>query len=476
MNQFYMIVDTSIFRVTLAVMTPVLVCVMLALTSCGSYLPGSGAIPSSLPSGAILSYQTSPVSLTITSASQSPIANQYFGMHIHNLANPALSAAQQTPFPDFPVSTMRLWDNVAWASIEPQRGVYNWTRMDDTIQKASSNGVTDFIFTHGDVPIWASSDPDNSSCSYKGGCVSPANLSDLDDFTNNLVKRYCGVVRYYETWNEAGSSGFWQGTNEQMLNIARRIYASVKDPANCGCTDGSCKPGGGANPNKVLSPSISTPKNSQWLQSYLSYAGNPYPYADIVAFHGYGYTADPEDIYTGAQKMHSMLAKYGLGAAEMWNTEASWGNIAPSALEQVSWVIRYHVTQSFSGVSRFTWYAYDNCTWGTLYGAQGCTQTGDSPGPHDPATAYSTVEQWLAGATPQYCESHKDGTWLCAFTRPGGYADWIVWNSSGRQITLSTASAPALVQYRDWENQVHPFTSSVTIDSVPILLENRNAF
>jgi polysaccharide biosynthesis protein PslG len=471
----HMIVPTSISRVTLVVVTPLLVCVMFAMTSCGSYLQSSAALPASLPPGTVLSYQTSPVSLAITSAGQSPIANQYFGMHIHNLANPALSAAQQTPFPNFPFATMRLWDNVAWISIEPQRGVYNWTRMDDTIQKASANGVSDFIFTFGYVPTWASSDPSNTSCVYAGSCVSPANLSDLDDFTNTLVRRYCGVVRYYETWNEPNGSSFWQGTNEQLLSIAQHVYKSVKDPANCGCTNGSCQPGGGANPNKVLFPPISSPGSTQWLQSWLSYVGNPYPYADIVAFHGYGYTTNPEDIYTGAEHMRSTLAQYGLGEAEIWNTEASWGDVAPSTQGQVSWLIRYHVVQTLSGVSRFTWYAYDNCAWGTLYGGSTCTQTSDAPGPHNASTAYATVEQWLTGATPQACESHEDGTWLCAFTRPGGYVGWIVWNNSGRQVALPTISAPELVQYRDWENQVHLFTSSVTIGSVPILLENKNA-
>jgi hypothetical protein len=475
MNESHMIVDTSISRVTLAVVTLLLVCVMLGLASCGSYLQSSAALPGGLPTGTTLSYQASPVSLAIAPAGQSPIANQYFGMHIHNLANPSLSAAQQTPFPDFPVSTMRLWDNVGWSSIEPQRGVYNWTRMDDTIQKASSHEVTDFIFTFGYVPEWASSDPTNP-CVYPGSCVSPANLSDLDDFANAVVRRYCGVVRYYETWNEPNSSTFWQGTNEQLLNITRHIYASAKDPANCGCTDDSCKPGGGVNPNKVLFPSISSPNSQQWLQGWLSYVGNPYPYADIVAFHGYGYATNPENIYTGTQNMRRILAKYGLGSAEIWNTEASWGDAPPSTLEQVSWLIRYQVVQSLSGVSRFAWYAYDNCTWGTLYGASGCAQTSDAPGPHGAATAYSTVEQWLTGATPQSCESHKDGTWLCVFTRSGGYVGWIVWNNSGSQVTLSTVSAPELVQYRDWENEVHSFTSSVTIDSVPILLENKNGF
>jgi hypothetical protein len=400
-------------------------------------------------------------------------------MHVTNLANPSLSPAQQTPFPSFPFSTLRLWDNVGWNSLEPQRDTYNWTRMDGTIQKASANGVSDFIFTFGYVPQWASSNPsDPCSGTYPGACDAPSNLADLDNFANTLVQRYCGGVKYYETWNEPSGSQFWAGTNEQFLAVTQHIYAAVKSPANCGCTNGTCSPGGGANPNKVLLPSISNPTSSnvqQWLQGWLSYVGNPYPYADIAAFHGYGYGTDPEDIHNGVDYMRSTLSQFGLGSVELWNTEASWSPTSGLTQdEQASWVMRYQIVQAFSGVSRFMWYAYDNCTWGTLWGSPACDQTGDPAGTHEPAVAYATVQQWLTGATLQSCEEYADGTWLCELTRSGGYVAWAVWNSKGTTITLNASSMPGLVQYRDWQNQKTVIANSVEIGGMPILLENED--
>jgi hypothetical protein len=428
-----------------------------------------------------ITYTASAVTEFLQSSTGAPTTSEYFGMHIHNLANPALRRAQQTPFPSFSFSTMRLWDNADWFVIEPERDTYNWTRMDGTIQKASANGVSDFIFTFGYVPQWASSNPDDPCGTgwMPGHCDAP-DLADLDSFANHLVQRYCGVVKYYETWNEPSAKGYWVGTNEQFLAVTQHIYAAVKSPANCGCTEGKCSPGGGANPNKVLLPPINAPTSPsarQWLQNWLSYVGNPYPYADVAAFHGYGYTSDPENIRDGVNYMRSVLAQYGLGSLELWNTEASWGDgTLPDQGEQASWVIRYQLMQALSGVSRFTWYAYDNCLWGTLWEGSLCTPKSDAPRVHEAAVAYATVQHWLTGATLRSCEDHADGTWLCELTRADGYVAWAAWNSKGANITLNSSAMTGLVQFRDWQDQKSAILDSVEIGPMPILLENKDGF
>jgi beta-galactosidase GanA len=48
---------------------------------------------------------------------------------------------------------------VGWNTLEPANGQYNWTTMDGTIVIAKQNGVSDFIFTLGYVPTWASQNP-----------------------------------------------------------------------------------------------------------------------------------------------------------------------------------------------------------------------------------------------------------------------------------------------------------------------------
>jgi hypothetical protein len=103
-----------------------------------------------------------------------------------------------------------------------------------------------------------------------------------------------------------------------------------------------------------------------WLDSYLSSAGAPYPYADVAAFHGYGAT-NPEEIVSQVQSLNQILAKYGMSNLQLWNTEANWGSLPVVGQSQASWLMRYHVALATTGVSRFVWYAYDNCSWGTLW-------------------------------------------------------------------------------------------------------------
>jgi hypothetical protein len=453
---------------------------LLPASGCGATGGTSAAAPAA-SIGLNTPYSAAPLAQSIAASNSSPVQSSYFGMHIHHLADPGLAPAQQTPFPPFSFSTLRLWDNVGWSNLEPQRDTYNWTRMDNTIAKASAKGVSDFIFTFGYVPQWASSNPTDSNCANLGSCDPPVDLADLDNFANQLVQRYCGVVKYYETWNEPSASNFWSGTDAQLLAITQHIYSAVKDPANCGCANGQCAPGGGENPNKVLLPPINattSPSAKQWLTDWLNYVGSPYPYADIAAFHGYGFTDNPEQIGNGVSFMQGLMQQYGLGSAELWDTEGSWGQASSlqQPEDQASWLIRFQIMQTLAGVSRFTWYAYDNCQWGTLFDRAACPATNGVPGVREPATAFATVQQWLTGAALQGCNGYTDGTWLCQFTRSNGYLAWAAWNSNGNSITLDASALPGMTQFRDWKNQKTAITGSIPVGSMPILIENQSAF
>jgi hypothetical protein len=197
---------------------------------------------------------------------------------------------------------------------------------------------------------------------------------------------------------------------------------------------------------------------------------------DIAAFHGYGYTADPEDIQNGVKYVKATLAQYGMASAELWNTEASWGDASLSSEDdRASWMIRYQIVQAFSGVSRFTWYAYDNCQWGTLRAGALCPASA-AAGIREAAVAYATVERWLTGATLQSCETHADGTWICKMTRDNGYVAWAAWNSKHETSTLMSSEMPGVVQYRDWQNQKNLIAGNVEVGAMPILLENQDGY
>jgi len=394
-----------------------------------------------------------------------PISGSFFGMTIHHSA---------TPFPSFPVSSLRFWDVTAWADIEPSGGQFVWTRMDNTISTGNANGVSDYIFTLGSVPTWASSDPSEPCTGGDGpGSCAPPDMAAFDDFVSHVVQRYCGVVKYYETWNEPNSSGYWSGNNAQLLTVAQHLYQLAKDPANCGCTNGVCSPNGGVNPNRVLTPTISriSQANLTWLDSYLGTAGTTYPFADIASFHGYGAT-EPEQILNQVQLLNKTLTQHNLSSLPLWNTEASWGAQASVDQDQASWLMRYHVALALAGVSRFVWYAYDNCGWGTLWEAPWCSNPQMPTGQlTDPGQAYGVLESWLTGANLLDCQQFENGLWSCRLQRPDNSIAWMLWSSTGTEISVPIPAESGLTVYRDWQDNVNVLPSELSIGQMPVLLE-----
>jgi hypothetical protein len=204
----------------------------------------------------------------------------------------------------------------------------------------------------------------------------------------------------------------------------------------------------------------------------LAAAGATYPYADVASFHGYGY-AKPEDIVQGVAQLKKTLGRHGLSALELWDTEASWGDTTTITQEhEASWLMRFHIAQAVSGVSRFVWYAYDNCAWGTLWGPACSGSLYNWQGIRLPGEAYANVQGWIVGATLTHCEEYEDGLWACELQRPGGYEGWILWDNTGAKRLVPIPTELQLKKYRDWQNNISVLPQEITVDQMPIILEN----
>lgn len=315
------------------------------------------------------------------------IPSNYFGMHI---AHPDTT----TPWPGFAVGTDRLWgSNVAWSDIHTAPGTYLWSKLDAQIAVAQTNGVTDFVYAMGFTPTWASSNPaDTTVCSINsasqgtdgggGGCYAPANLANLTNFMNALVQHECGVIKYYEAWNEPNVSEFWNDTAAHLNSMIQLEYAAVHSAANCACDTTGCGPAHtGTNPNMLLSPSVGQPSasNARFIRTLAALGAGQY--FDILAYHGYGYPNNPTG-YLGdtASYRQYMYGLTGAGTTQMWDSEGSWGQQAqlPGIANQMSWMARTYLTLWPSGISRYAWYQYDSQNnngslgpWGQMWSPSG---------------------------------------------------------------------------------------------------------
>jgi hypothetical protein len=165
-----------------------------------------------------------------------------------------------------------------------------------------------------------------------------------------------------------------------------------------------------------------------------------------------------------------------MSTEELWNTEASWGDEdATVASSQASWLMRYETTQALAGVSRFVWYAYDSCDWGTLWSVSPCTDSQGTEDEINPAgAAYKVIQNWLMGANLSQCSQYQDGLWACEIKRSQGYDAWLLWSSSGQTLQVPIPSTSDLHVYRDSQNNLNYTAGVVDVDQMPILLESED--
>jgi hypothetical protein len=352
-----------------------------------------------------------------------------------------------------------------WPYLEPSKGQYNWSRLDNFVQAAQAHGTPGFFFTNDYVPQWAAADP--STCRVGSMqtviCTSTvANIKDWDDFVIALVTRYKGKISFYELWNEPDNPTEYSGTIDQLVTLTTHYYNIVRS----------------LDPNALIgSPSAN---DDHYLDSY--WAAGGVKTVDVVTLHGYPGASNPVAETICAFRtvpLKQIMAKHGV-QAPLIDTEGSWGgsNTLSDPNLQAAFLARHFILHWACGVSRYYWNMWDGQVqqpfWGMLWTSSGgMTQAGKT---------YKNVYRALVGATmPTGCLVNGKpippppylfhGVYTCDLTRPGGYEAQLVWNTDGPS---SYTAASEFIQYRDLtgKKQSIPFNHVVPIGHKPILLEN----
>ena len=260
-----------------------------------------------------------------------------------------------------------------------------------------------------------------------------------------MVGHATGQIKYWEIWNEANDSSYYNGDIPTMVALARQAYSTIKsiDPTA-----------------KVLTPAVySDPTGGTiphdgvaWMMEFLRQCSLPPagsatapPCADILAYHAYpmnwveigdqtltyqrvihtsqgdipfgvidpaSYPLLGEQAIIDVQKFKNIAATYGLEA--VWSTEGGLGVwlknpdgplpscqpvdclTNPVFLQNRGLSAQYAVKSTMllqaGGLARSYWYAYDNIAHGYLWGGQGTSL-------NEAGTAYALLGQFV-GTTP----------------------------------------------------------------------------
>jgi uncharacterized protein (TIGR03437 family) len=355
-----------------------------------------------------------------------PVPRTLFGMHINNLALPDSSTdlgKDPAPPANVPYAGLRLHDaGVTWAILEPSRGVFDWSRLDDYVQFAQQRNL-DLVLTVEDTPQWASSQPNLTNCAYSqfgsGGCAMPQNIQDYVDFLSALVARYKGHIQFYEGWNEANhgwnapnaqpatNKSYFVGTDRDLLLLQQKLYQTVKaiDPSA-----------------QVISPSfVNGQQGVTDANTFL--ADGACSYFDIHGFHYYVRGAPPEAIPPLVSQMQQTLALRSC-SKPMWDTESGWNAPNPfPSLSAPGFVARAYLLAWAAGLQRFYWYAYNNRTFDTIF----LNDPNNLDRISGPGYAFANVQSWLINQKVTGCSPDFNNIYACALNDTNGNPSWIVW-------------------------------------------------
>lgn len=391
-----------------------------------------------------------------------------FGLHIHNAAGPVWPAPvdmnNATAWPTPAFGSWRLWDaDVTWPQLEPQRGQWDFSRLDAYVAMAEQRGV-EIVMPLGLSPTWASARPREASGYWPGSAAEPANMDDWRNYVRTVATRYAGRIKYYEIWNEVNEPGYFSGSVSAMINLVReaRLQLLAVDPQI-----------------KVVSPSVVGGQYARdWLNNF--FAGGGGAYVDIIGYHYYVHDSTPEAMLDLIDATRSLLASWGQDGKDLWNTETGWlidnedgtPNISTDPYWPVlapetaaGFVIRAYALAHVKGLKRFHWYSWDGGNIGLV--------NPTSYTPKQAALAYSRAMDWLLGASLERCDA-AGTVWSCPLTRADGTAAYLVWSQDGAARTWYAPSGftPNRYQTRDgFSHALGGATSGVPINGTPVLVQ-----
>src|SRR5208283_5696360 len=272
---------------------------------------------------------------SVSAVDPGAIPADYFGLNLHPVVFGL--GGNTIPWPTtiagFNFGAVRLWGTeTTWNDLNPTNGTYDFTNLDTVLQTSIANSQTDFLYTFGVVPPWASSNPNDQSCvtpqNPAGSCDPPADLcadgtgadKHWQNFVSALVAHNASAnfpIHTWEIWNEPDILLEWTGTDDQLERMAQDAYTIIKaaDPTA-----------------EVTTPTPGNTSNGQtianWFPEYLATPGAD-TLADIVTFHGYvdpSLGGAPEQISDTVDIVNSATSGLGsLSSDPLWNTEGSWG-------------------------------------------------------------------------------------------------------------------------------------------------------
>jgi hypothetical protein len=298
---------------------------------------GIGTLPITVPSSFVGMHYNRPLAL----GNQLPVLGDIIRIHDVGGVLPSLARGH-------------------WAGINPSNGVFDWTFLDQVIDKFYNLGCV-LVYTLCVTPNWASARPSEAGAYGLGTAAEPSDMSYWQAFCFAVATRYIGKIKYYEVWNEPNIPNFFSGTVTQLSQMVRLANQTIKaiDPSAliiCPPVTGLYTGGTGiAYFNALCAASDGG-------------GGVAKDWFDVISCHLYG----PTSLTMGSVALQmctdfkAAVASQGLSGLEIWNTEA--GLLSPDSKtlgpDRIRYLKRNMLIAAAMGFKKWFLYAYDHDTMG----------------------------------------------------------------------------------------------------------------
>lgn len=248
-----------------------------------------------------------------------------------------------------PTNPIRIWDaGVQWCDIEKVKGQYDWSKLDDFINRAGKRSI---MIVLGHPPAWAAKGgPDGRQASWMpaGSNRPPANMADFRKYVRAVATRYRGRIALYQIWNEPADKRFYSGSLSEIGTITKAAYQEIKAIDKLA---------------KVVSPPLQPRRQAGWaakgkaIIKSLNDAGQPF---DIWACHVYPQQGEGvEGLVRDIKLVKDAIAPR---KKALWITECNYnlagtGNPYPVS-KQVSLKQATKDACNALDIPRLYWYAY----------------------------------------------------------------------------------------------------------------------
>ncbi len=373
--------------------------------------------------------------------------SMYFGMHVHK-------SDAGTKWPTVSFGGWRLWDSyVAWPNLEPERGQWDFRRLDRYVAMARVTGV-EILLPLGLSPRWASARPTEKSSYALGNAAEPQDMEDWRNYVRTVATRYKEKIKYFEIWNEVNEAGFFSGTPEKMVELtceAQRVLKSVSPE------------------NRLVSPSmVGLARAPELLGAFLEKGGKHC--IDIVGFHFYVPKGPPEAVLPLVARVRAAMLKADVAQLPLWNTESGWWFEKPQSAtdkpdpawlvrvtpaQAGAWVARSLILGRFAKIDRYYWYGWDSKDMGLIDPRDGALRHG--------AYAYAKVASWLPDDAIVNCIT-ANTRWTCSVIRQSSQAkntgEILIWDTGAVPVNFSVPNGK-IVEFIDYADDRRLETANV---------------